>query len=40
MTSKCKQLMHKLTGDRLRSTKVPGVESRDGIAHRCSQFSP
>lgn len=40
MASKCKQLMHKLTCDRLIGTKEPGVESRDGIAHRCSQFSP
>lgn len=32
--------MNKLTCDGFIGTKKPRIESRDGIAHRCSQFSP
>lgn len=40
MASKCKELTHKFTCDGLIGTKEPGVQSRDGIAHRRSRFSP
>lgn len=32
--------MNKLTCDGFIGTKEPRIEFRDGIAHRCSQFSP